>query len=117
MSPAGPGAGPASTASSVGTPMPKLTHDQVDHVALLARLELTPEEREKLTHDLNSVLQHFERLQEIDTTGVAPTSHAIPMANVLREDEVRPSLPREAFLREAPEGRDAFFVVPRIVEM
>jgi aspartyl-tRNA(Asn)/glutamyl-tRNA(Gln) amidotransferase subunit C len=97
--------------------MPKLTLEQVDHVALLARLELTPEEREKLTHDLNSILDHFERLQEIDTTGVAPTSHVIPMANVLREDEVRPSLPRDSFLGEAPEARDGFFVVPRIVEM
>lgn len=96
--------------------MPKLTLEQVDHVALLARLELTPEEREKLAHDLNSILDHFERLQEVDTTGVAPTNHAIPMANVMREDEVRPSLPRETFLREAPESRDGFFVVPRIVE-
>jgi aspartyl-tRNA(Asn)/glutamyl-tRNA(Gln) amidotransferase subunit C len=96
--------------------MPKLTLEQVDHVALLARLELTPDEREKLAHDLNSILDHFERLQEIDTTGLAPTNQVIPMANVLREDIVRPSLPRDAFLREAPESREGFFVVPRIVE-
>jgi len=53
----------------------------------------------------------------VDTTGVPPTAHAIPMANVFREDVVRPSLPREKFLHEAPEGREEFFVVPRIVEM
>jgi aspartyl-tRNA(Asn)/glutamyl-tRNA(Gln) amidotransferase subunit C len=96
--------------------MPKLTLEEVEHVALLARLELTPEEKEKLTHDLNTVLGHFERLQELDTADVPPTSHAIPMANVFREDEVRPSLPRESFLNEAPDAREGFFVVPRIVE-
>jgi aspartyl-tRNA(Asn)/glutamyl-tRNA(Gln) amidotransferase subunit C len=96
--------------------MPKLTLEQVEHVALLARLELTPTEKERLTHDLNTILDHFEHLQELDTTGVAPMSHPVPMANVLREDEVRPSLPRESFLCEAPEARPEFFVVPRIVE-
>jgi aspartyl-tRNA(Asn)/glutamyl-tRNA(Gln) amidotransferase subunit C len=97
--------------------MPALTPEQVDHVALLARLELTPEEKAKLTHDLNTILVHFERLQQLDTEDVPPTSHAIPMQNVFREDVVRPSLPRDSFLREAPDARDEFFVVPRIVEV
>jgi aspartyl-tRNA(Asn)/glutamyl-tRNA(Gln) amidotransferase subunit C len=97
--------------------MPALTPEQVDHVALLARLELTPEEKAKLTHDLNTILVHFERLQELDTEDVPPTSHAIPMQNVFREDAVRPSLPRDSFLGEAPDARDEFFVVPRIVEV
>ena len=96
--------------------MSKLTLQQVEHVALLARLELTPEEKTKLTEDLNVILEHFERLQELDATGVEPTSHAIPMQNVFRADEVRPSLPREAILAEAPDAREGYFVVPRIVE-
>jgi len=97
--------------------MSKLTLQQVEHVALLARLELTPEEKTKLTEDLNVILEHFERLQELDATGVEPTSHAIPMQNVFRADEVRPSLPREAILAEAPDAREGYFVVPRIVEV
>jgi aspartyl-tRNA(Asn)/glutamyl-tRNA(Gln) amidotransferase subunit C len=97
--------------------MPKLTLQQVEHVALLARLELTAEEKTKLTEDLNVILEHFERLQELDTTDVEPTSHAIPMQNVFRADEVRPSLPREVILAEAPDAREGYFVVPRIVEV
>ena len=97
--------------------MPKLTLQQVEHVALLARLELTPEEKTRLTEDLNVILEHFERLQELDTTDVEPTSHAIPLRNVFRADEVRPSLPREAILAEAPDAREGYFVVPRIVEV
>jgi aspartyl-tRNA(Asn)/glutamyl-tRNA(Gln) amidotransferase subunit C len=97
--------------------MPALSPEQVDHVALLSRLKLTPEEKAKLTHDLNTILVHFERLQELDTADVPPTSHAIPMQNVFREDEVRPSLPREAVLAGAPDARENCFVVPRIVEV
>jgi aspartyl-tRNA(Asn)/glutamyl-tRNA(Gln) amidotransferase subunit C len=97
--------------------MPKLTLQQVEHVALLARLELTPEEKTKLTEDLNVILDHFEQLQKLDTTDVEPTSHAIPMQNVFRPDEVRPSLPRERILAEAPDARGEYFVVPRVVEV
>src|SRR5438045_5560446 len=97
--------------------MPKLTLEQVEHVALLARLELTPEEKTRLTGELNVILDHFERLQELDTSHVEPTSHAIPMQNVFRADEVRPSLPRDPFLAEAPDAREGYFVVPRIVEV
>jgi len=97
--------------------MPKLTIEQVEHVALLARLELTPKEKTRLTEDLNVILRHFERLQELDTADVEPTSHAIPMQNVFRADEVRPSLPRDQFLAEAPDAREGYFVVPRVVEV
>jgi aspartyl-tRNA(Asn)/glutamyl-tRNA(Gln) amidotransferase subunit C len=97
--------------------MAKLTLDEVEHVALLARLELTADEKQKLTEDLNVILGHFERLQELDTDNVEPTSHAIPMQNVFRADEVRPSLPRETILREAPGASSEYFVVPRVVEM
>ena len=96
--------------------MAELTLADVDHVALLARLELTPEERERLRGELNVILEHFARLAALDTAGVPPTSHAIPMQNVFREDEVGPSLPREAFLAEAPEATEEFFVVPAIIE-
>lgn len=96
--------------------MPNFTLSEVEHVALLARLELTEAEKRKLTEDLNVILTHFERLQELDTTDVEPTSHAIPMQNVFRADEVQPSLPREVILSEAPDAREGYFVVPRIVE-
>ncbi len=97
--------------------MSQLTLQQVEHVALLARLELTHDEKLKLTDELNVILEHFERLQELDTMGVEPTSHAIPMQNILRADEVRPSLPRDVILSEAPDAREGYFVVPRIVEV
>jgi len=96
--------------------MPELTLEEVEHVALLARLELTDAEKTKLRADLNAIMEHFGQLLDLNTEDVLPTSHAIPMQNVFREDEPRPSLPPELFLREAPESRDDFFVVPRIVE-
>ncbi len=96
--------------------MPVLKLEEVEHVALLSRLRLTDEEKTQLTQDLNVILEQFEILQRIDTEGVPPTAHAMQLQNVLRKDVCRPSLPREAFLPEAPEARDEFFVVPRIVE-
>jgi aspartyl-tRNA(Asn)/glutamyl-tRNA(Gln) amidotransferase subunit C len=96
--------------------MAKLSLAEVEHVALLARLRLTEDEKHRMTEDLNVVLEHFENLQQVDTEGISPTAHAMPLQNVLREDASRPSLAREKFLREAPEARDEFFVVPRIVE-
>lgn len=96
--------------------MPKLSLAEVEHVALLARLRLTEDEKHRMTEDLNVVLEHFESMQRLDTAGVEPTAHAIPMQNVLREDVSRPSLPREELVREAREAREEFFVVPRIVE-
>lgn len=96
--------------------MPRLTPEEVRHVAWLARLRLSPDEERRMTEALNVMLDHFQKLQALDTTGVPPTSHAVPMANRFREDEQRPSLPRDDVLHEAPETVDAFFVVPRIVE-
>jgi aspartyl-tRNA(Asn)/glutamyl-tRNA(Gln) amidotransferase subunit C len=88
----------------------------VEHVALLARLRLTDEEKLRLTGDLNIVLDHFEVLQALDTSDVPPTSHPMVLRNVLRRDEPAPSLPRESFLSQAPDARDEFFVAPRVVE-
>jgi aspartyl-tRNA(Asn)/glutamyl-tRNA(Gln) amidotransferase subunit C len=93
-----------------------LTPAEVEHVALLARLRLTEAEKERMTRDLNAMLAQFEALQQVDTEGVPPMSHALTLENVLREDAARPSLPREEFLPQAPEARDEFFVVPRVVD-
>jgi aspartyl-tRNA(Asn)/glutamyl-tRNA(Gln) amidotransferase subunit C len=94
----------------------RLTPEEVEHVALLARLRLTEDERNRFTTQLNSILQHFEQLQQIDTSGVAPMSHAVPMSNVLREDEVRPSLTPEEALQNAPDQERDCFRVPRVIE-
>jgi aspartyl-tRNA(Asn)/glutamyl-tRNA(Gln) amidotransferase subunit C len=94
----------------------QLTIEEVSRVAFLARLELSDEEKARLTTDLNGILLQFERLQELDTADVPPTSHSLPLANVFREDEVRPSLPRDEATRNAPEKRDGNFIVPQIVE-
>ena len=94
----------------------QLTLDQVSRVGFLARLELSDDEKTRLTTDLNGILGQFARLQELDTEGVPPTSHSMPLQNVFREDEVRPSLPREAATANAPEKRDGNFIVPQIME-
>jgi aspartyl-tRNA(Asn)/glutamyl-tRNA(Gln) amidotransferase subunit C len=93
-----------------------ITEEEVAHVAYLARLELTEEERKLFTTQLDSILGHFRRLQELDTEGVPPTSHAINMENVLRDDVVTESLPVEDVLANAPHRDGDFFLVPRIVE-
>ena len=97
--------------------MPELTLEEVEHVALLARLELTDAEKLKLRADLNAIMEHFGRLLDLTTEDVPPTNHAIPMQNVFRVDEVRPSLPRDVLLAEAPDAREEYFVVPRVVEV
>lgn len=94
----------------------KITKEEVEHVARLARLELTEEEKERMRAQLDSILQYMEKLNELDTAGVEPTSHAIPMVNVMREDELRPCLPQEEALANAPDRQDLFFRVPRIIE-
>ena len=94
----------------------RLSPEEVDHVALLARLELTDEEREQFTTQLNSILEHFQALTQLDTAGIEPTSHVIPLSNVLREDHVRPSLPPQDVMANAPDRVAETFRVPRIVE-
>ncbi|MCC6442110.1 MAG: Asp-tRNA(Asn)/Glu-tRNA(Gln) amidotransferase subunit GatC [Armatimonadetes bacterium] len=94
----------------------KLTLEEVSRVAFLARLELGEAEKERLTHDLNAILEHFNQLQELDTETVPPTSHSLPLTNVFREDVVAPGLMPEEALQSAPEARDNCFIVPRIVE-
>lgn len=92
-----------------------LSADEVRKVALLARLELSDEEIAEQAKHLNNLLAQFEALQSLDVSGIEPTSHSIPVFNVLREDASRPSLTRELALSNAPEQRDGCFVVPRIL--
>ncbi len=94
----------------------RLTPEEVEHVALLGRLRLTEEERARFTTQLNSILDHFEQLKEIDTAGVPPMSHAVPMSNVLREDEPQPSLTPAQALQNAPDQDRDCFRVPRVIE-
>lgn len=95
---------------------PRLTREDVERLARMARLGLTEEEKERLQQDLSQILRAFEGLRQVPTEGVEPTAHLVPLQNVLRADEVRPSLPREQVLANAPETRDGFFRVPRILE-
>ena len=85
-------------------------------VAHLARLELTPEEEQKLGAQLGSILTYIEKLNEVDVSNVEPTAHAFPLVNVTRSDEVRPSLSHEEAMRNAPAQANGLFVVPKIVE-
>jgi len=94
----------------------RLSQKEVEHIALLARLKLTDEERQRMTTQLNDIMGFFEQLGELDTTDVPPTSHVIPMSNVLRADVVKPSLPVEDVLENAPDRAGDTFRVPRVVE-
>ena len=88
----------------------------VKYVAHLARLALRPDEEKKLASQLGNILGYIEKLKEPDVTGVEPTAHAVPMVNVTRADEIRPSLPHEDALRNAPARANGLFIVPKIVE-
>ena len=88
----------------------------VKYVAHLARISLSPEEEQKLSAQLGNILGYIEKLKEADVTGVEPTAHAFPLVNVTRPDEVRPSLPNEDALRNAPAKAGGLFMVPKIVE-
>lgn len=89
----------------------------IEHVALLARLELTDEEAGKLREQLGAILEHAARVGEVAAEDVPPTSYAIPRSNVFRPDELTPSLPTEEVLANAPEAEADRFKVPRIVEV
>jgi aspartyl-tRNA(Asn)/glutamyl-tRNA(Gln) amidotransferase subunit C len=88
----------------------------VKYVAHLARLALTPDEEKKLGAQLDHILGYIEKLKELDVSQVEPTAHAVPLVNVTRPDEIRPSLPHEDALRNAPAKANGLFIVPKIVE-
>ena len=89
---------------------------RVKDVAHLARIALTPDEEAKLGAQLGQVLGYIEKLRELDVSRVEPTAHAVPMVNVTRPDEIRPSLPHDDALRNAPATANGLFIVPKIVE-
>ena len=88
----------------------------VQYVARLARIELTPAEEQKLGAQLDSILGYIEKLKELDVSTVEPTAHAVPLVNVTRLDEVRPGLSNEEALRNAPARAAGLFIVPKIIE-
>jgi aspartyl-tRNA(Asn)/glutamyl-tRNA(Gln) amidotransferase subunit C len=88
----------------------------VKYVAHLARLALSPEEEQRISEQLGHVLGYIEKLKEVNVSGVEPTAHAFPLVNVMRPDEVRPSISHEDALRNAPAQANGLFIVPKIVE-
>ncbi len=94
----------------------KIDVEQVRKVAKLARLELTEAEIEEFTGQLGAILQYVEKMNELDTSSVEPLAHCLPISNVLRADEVQPSLGTEKALANAPQRDDSFFKVPKILE-
>jgi aspartyl-tRNA(Asn)/glutamyl-tRNA(Gln) amidotransferase subunit C len=93
-----------------------VTKKDVEHVAKLARLGLTEQEKDRFTTQLSSILGYAEMLNSLDTKSVAPTSHAIPMKNVFRQDKAVPFNDTKAILSNAPSERDNMFSVPKIME-
>ncbi len=88
----------------------------VDHVARLARLALTDAEKAKMREQLGRILDYIDKLKQLDVEGIEPTSHAVPMLNVMRDDEVEPGLDREQMMTNAPDRVGELFRVPRIIE-
>lgn len=94
----------------------QITRKEVEHVARLARLSLREEEIELFTRQLSDILSYVEKLNELDTKDVEPTSHVLPVKNVMREDETRRSIERERALSNAPDTTEEFFRVPKVIE-
>jgi aspartyl-tRNA(Asn)/glutamyl-tRNA(Gln) amidotransferase subunit C len=94
----------------------KLDLATVEHVAALARLGLTPEELERMREQLSSVLEHISMLEDVDTNDIPPTAQVIELESVMRDDDVRPSLPREAVLLNAPRQEDGYFRVNAVLD-
>jgi aspartyl-tRNA(Asn)/glutamyl-tRNA(Gln) amidotransferase subunit C len=93
-----------------------VTIKDVEHIASLARLEFSEQEKVKLTHQLNQILAYMEQLNKLDTSNVEPLSHVIELSNVFRDDEVKPSLSPEEALKNAPAKTEKFFKVPKVIE-
>jgi aspartyl-tRNA(Asn)/glutamyl-tRNA(Gln) amidotransferase subunit C len=93
----------------------KVEIGEVEHVALLARLKLSAEEKEVFTSQLNAILEYMEKLNELDTRTIEPTFHMVPHHNTMREDGVKESLPQEVSLENAPDRSQGCFRVPKII--
>ena len=100
---------------SAGAPVEGFSPEAVQRIALLARLELSADEAARAAGQLSAVVRHINKLAELDLEGVPPMRHPIPLADVTREDEPAPSLPRELALANAPEAEDGCFRVPQII--
>lgn len=92
-----------------------ITKKDVEHVAWLARLALTDEEKDMFTRQLSQILEHAGKIAELDTSKIPPTSHVLPMKNVFREDETRPCLSREEALSNAPARERGMLKIPKII--
>lgn len=95
---------------------PRISPADVEHVARLARLDLSAAEKERMRSELDGILAYIDKLRALDTRDVPPTSHAVPVTNVMRDDEERPSLPQEDMLANAPDRHRDLFRVPKIIE-
>ena len=93
-----------------------ISEEHVEQVARLARLALQPEEKRRLTEQLNAILAYMEQLNEVPADSVEPTAHVLDLVNVFRDDTVRQTLSAEEALANAPEAAQHYFVVPRIIE-
>ena len=94
----------------------KITEELVDYVSTLSRLRLPQEEKAKMAGELEQIVTYMDTLNTLDTDGVEPMSHAFPVVNVFREDEVKPSMERELILKNAPKQKEDCFLVPKTVE-
>jgi aspartyl-tRNA(Asn)/glutamyl-tRNA(Gln) amidotransferase subunit C len=94
----------------------EITQKEVEHVAKLARLELSEDEKVTFARQLSGILNYMDQLRTLDTRGIEPTATVLPADNIFREDEVGPSLPRDKALANAPDQAEGFFRVPRILE-
>ena len=94
----------------------KISQKDVEHVARLARLTVVPEELKSLTEQMDAILGYVDKLNELDTAGVEPMAHAVPMSNVFREDEINPTIGIERALQNAPQSEDGYFKVPKVIE-
>ncbi len=94
----------------------KLSREEVEHIAELARLALSDEELALYQEQLSAILEYFERLQELDTEAIPPTATVLPLRSVMRDDEVRPPFPREEILANAPAAEEGCFKVPAVLE-
>lgn len=94
----------------------KIAREEVEHVARLARLALEPAELEQLTGQMDAILGYVEKLNELDTDGIEPTAHAVPMENAFRTDDVKPSIGIERAQQNAPERDGSCFKVPKVIE-
>jgi aspartyl-tRNA(Asn)/glutamyl-tRNA(Gln) amidotransferase subunit C len=94
----------------------KISKQEVNHVAQLARLELDPEAVEKMAEQIGTILDYINSLKQVDTEGVPPTSHAIALSNAFREDRLGEHLTPERSLANAPEAEEGAFIVPKVIE-